>query len=310
MCSFILIVGDEIGKMKLDSKEPYQSTAVPHTTGHIKPLTLSQASHLPSHSTKFQPTTVISGTSSHSTKLPLPEYGYESADSRSLGPQAVRNTTLRQRHHKVSNSNAIPTALVTPLPGTSPPHYSHEGRTCHDHQLVREEVDGEDGNRLKGMGWKLVEGVEDEPCVPLISGDNTIELIEKWKALIDTKDRIMKQKNAQIERYLVYIYTVHVHVHVGVGYMQHPMRELLYIPVSTLSDIWSGRGWYQLKMSSKTDGTCTCRLRVRLCTCMPHQMLPNTCVTINATGMVSLEGEGGARGDPLRNQGNLMYKYI
>ena len=212
MCLFILIVGDEIGKMKLDSKEPYQNTAVPCTTGHIKPLTLLQASHLPSQSTKLQPTTVISGTSSCSTKLPLPEHGHESADSRSLGPQEARNATLRQRHHKVSNSNAIPTALVTPLPGTSPPHYSY---AYHDHQLVREEVDGEDGNRLKGMGCKLVEGVEDESHMPLISGDNTVELIEKWKALIDTKDRIMKQKNAQIERYLVYIYTVHVRV----GYM-------------------------------------------------------------------------------------------
>ena len=226
MCTFILIVGDEIGKMKLDSKEPYQSTAVPQrsTALHIKPLTLSQASHLPSQSTKFQPTNMISGTSSHSTKLPLPEYDY-SADSRSLGPQAVRNTTCTSRQrHKVSSSSTIPTALVTPLPGTSPPHYSHEGRTCYDHQSVnmnREEVDGEDETRLKGVGWKLVEVVEDESHVPLIPGDNTVELIEKWKALIDTKDRIMKQKNAQIERYLVYlhVYTVHVHVDVGVGYM-------------------------------------------------------------------------------------------
>ena len=36
---------------------------------------------------------------------------------------------------------------------------------------------------------------------PMASGDN-LELIEKWKALIDTKDRILKQKNAQIERYV------------------------------------------------------------------------------------------------------------
>lgn len=42
---------------------------------------------------------------------------------------------------------------------------------------------------------------------PVASGDN-LELIEKWKALIDTKDRILKQKNAQIERHVC----MHKHV--------------------------------------------------------------------------------------------------
>ena len=35
---------------------------------------------------------------------------------------------------------------------------------------------------------------------PPTTSDNTVELIEKWKGLIDMKDVILKQKNLQIER--------------------------------------------------------------------------------------------------------------
>lgn len=192
-------MGDEIRNLKLvDSREPLQSTFVPQIV-RAKPNVLSPASQHP-FSTN---TSVISGTF-HSTELSHPEFdpsAIPSASSTSSLPRAVRSDP-RQRH-KVSNSTAIPTALVTPLPGTSPPHYTHAHNDPQPVNTKREEMDFEDETRLKGGGWRFVERGDGElHGLPVVSGDDAVELIEKWKALIDTKDRIMKQKNVQIERYI------------------------------------------------------------------------------------------------------------
>ena len=66
----------------------------------------------------------------------------------------------------------------------------------------------------KSRGWRDIrEGEHELSGTLVVPGDNAVELIEKWKALIDTKDNIMKQKNIQIERlYYNFVCTVHVHV--------------------------------------------------------------------------------------------------
>ena len=71
-------------------------------------------------------------------------------------------------------------------------------------------LDGEGESQCNSVGWKGVEHeLSDIPEHIYMQDENPVELIERWKSLIDAKDNIMKQKNVQIERYIV-----HVHVHV------------------------------------------------------------------------------------------------
>lgn len=196
----------EVGVMRLDSVgvsgDAYHRPSIPRSSIEAKPLETTYQRLMVKDSPRYmsQCTARTSGISSQSTDLTL-----DHSASCQSSTQAVQHTALRQRP-KMSNVTPIPTALVTPLPGTSPPHYTHELHT-HDRQpgsMKTEEVDGED--RQKGKGWKVVGSREEEfsgvSGLPMEPGDSTVELIEKWKALIDTKDRIMKQKNVQIERYM------------------------------------------------------------------------------------------------------------
>ena len=98
----------------------------------------------------------------------------------------------RQKHEK-SSSTQIPTALVTPLPGTSPPQLTYDHiPDCPSRHCMRFEPE---------TTWYGRKVVEQSMVEELHSNDNTVELIEKWKGLIDMKDIILKQKNLQIERY-------------------------------------------------------------------------------------------------------------
>lgn len=110
---------------------------------------------------------------------------------------------------KLPSGTQIPTALVTPLPGSSPPR--HSGMRAQYQPMTRAMEGGEgEGDELwnefrgKERALKVVDREHTHEVLhlaPMASGDN-LELIEKWKALIDTKDRILKQKNAQIEKYV------------------------------------------------------------------------------------------------------------
>ena len=95
----------------------------------------------------------------------------------------------RKKYEK-SCGTQIPTALVTPLPGTSPPQQANEQPPDH---LIHQHIKLEPNS-----GRKVVEQrVTEEPPT---TTDNTVKLTEKWKGLIDMKDVILKQKNLQIER--------------------------------------------------------------------------------------------------------------
>ena len=106
---------------------------------------------------------------------------------------------------KSSNGSQIPTALVTPLPGSSPPRHSAE------YQM---QVGGgvEEGEELRNMGWGKRTTVKtfstdqsgDVSVFPVAEDSQELHAVKKWKCLIDTKDLVMKQKDAQIERYMVY----------------------------------------------------------------------------------------------------------
>ena len=96
---------------------------------------------------------------------------------------------------ETSNSNPIPTALVTPLPGSSPPQPAGE----HDYQPWI--LSGKE--REYGHKGRKNESGKQECRELMLSDDNTVELIDKWKTLIDTKDNILKQKSVQIERCVI-----------------------------------------------------------------------------------------------------------
>ena len=203
-------------------RDPYHRLSASHTTVDLKPLTPAQSSH--HHvSTVSDPTADSPNlTKSHSTvgtrsaisTPPHPAQHAVSQRQHAAGhkptiPQAVPLTNSRKR---VATSTPIPTALVTPLPGTSPPRHTFGLRTLHHHhqampgQVRSDEVEVEGVSGEGEKVWKAMEGGEQEqsggvPELSVVPGDNIVELIEKWKALIDTKDRIMKQKSGQIERY-------------------------------------------------------------------------------------------------------------
>lgn len=120
-----------------------------------------------------------------------------SASFKPLSPQCPEEVFSRQRHN-VSSSTPIPTALVTPLPGTSPPQPTSDLH-IHDQHPWRMSA-REEENRHKRRNSKKEQ--ETMSGLPVLPADNTVELIDKWKALIDTKDVILKQKNLQIERYI------------------------------------------------------------------------------------------------------------
>jgi hypothetical protein len=84
----------------------------------------------------------------------------------------------------------IPTALVTPLPGSSPPHEVGCGHQTFSSGIV-EHADMRKGGDSKSVIQKVVYDS---------SLSDTDLLIGKWQSLIDMKDRLLKQKNIQIER--------------------------------------------------------------------------------------------------------------
>ena len=60
-------------------------------------------------------------------------------------------------------------------------------------------MDSEYESRLKERDWKAVRGGE-HSGVSVRPEVSPLEQIEKWKALVDTKDEIMKQKSCLIDR--------------------------------------------------------------------------------------------------------------
>ena len=162
---------------------------------------------IPHHPTPYQSYSITS-TIKPTTTTFAPSLAQDSA-TKHPNSQLKTSTIGADSKPKLPSGTQIPTALVTPLPGTSPPR--HSGMRAHYQPTTRVMEGGEgEGDEL----WDEVRGKERALKVvgrehthevlhlaPMASGDN-LELIEKWKALIDTKDRILKQKNAQIERYV------------------------------------------------------------------------------------------------------------
>ena len=105
-------------------------------------------------------------------------------------------------HHKPSgerhemSSCQIPTALVTPLPGTSPPQRASSDLHLQGREVPNAAIDVESVHSVRELKIALQQRLEEPPS----PGDGAIELFEKWKKLLDMKDVVLKQKNLQIER--------------------------------------------------------------------------------------------------------------
>ena len=181
--------------MKLDSADvsghSYPRHSIPRTTD-AKPLTQFQNS--PSFTFKdSQMVQYTSGISGISTDVELSQH-YPPASHTKL--QEGQHVVSRHRQKsKVSNITPIPTALVTPLPGTSPPLPTHELRDHQSGSVWSEEVDSENESRVKESGWKGMRSGEHSRV-----SVGPLEQIEKWKTLVATKDEIMKQKSCLIDR--------------------------------------------------------------------------------------------------------------
>ena len=158
---------------------------------------------------------------------PSPDHHLSALESHSaLTASTGLNTHVTQpkaanRHHQVcpkyiglptaetkpksSNGSQIPTALVTPLPGSSPPRHSAE------YQMQAGRGVGEGGelqNMVRGKGRTAKTFATDQDGdmsnFPVAEDSQELHEVKKWKSLIDTKGIVMKQKDAQIERYVVY----------------------------------------------------------------------------------------------------------
>ena len=94
----------------------------------------------------------------------------------------------RQKHER-SASGQIPTALVTPLPGTNP---LQQRSNTHEDVSVAQELEGSTDKKM-AFQHTMIENLS-------ALDDGTLDLFERWKGLLHMKDVLVKQKNLQIER--------------------------------------------------------------------------------------------------------------
>ena len=178
---------------------PYTST-VSHTTPNVEDFT-SVYQHSPS--------SIIGGTRSHKAPSTVTSSMHDRpfSSGHHLHGEVLRRSASERQGYRPSRPDTSkpfhssvslkpPTAKVAPLVGTPS---KHTITTAADSRKSSDSFPFTPALKEKEH-LKMVLSVDQ----PLIGGDTLSEPLgsaEKWKALIDTKDRILAQKNHLIERY-------------------------------------------------------------------------------------------------------------